>query len=546
MSYGDNFKIAKSKAKELIESLADGSFGAVFPLIPNDNSRPEVTEDKRKMIENLENLTLSYSFTYNERRLEEIFGHLANAPNQKKEVILLTDFQRNGWTRENFQREWFIPVDVTSGMEIENRAISDVDFKDQKDSVKIGVRISNYSKAPAKDLLATVLLGNDEIKGFLEIEPGGDGKKDFIFPKERIYPGEISGRVQIAHDNLAVDDVRYFVLPQTREFRVLIVDGDPREEARLSETYYLGRAVETISEIIPLNLLIKDNDAFFDERLEEYNLVILANVGDLTPQKAREVEGFIEGGGVALIFLGDRVKSSVYNTLFKDILPGEVGNISEGNYSLTAPWPNTFSREINEKLSQVEIKKLFHIQPGQSSQIILSASDGSPFLIRREVKSGSVFLFASTADISWNSFPLTPVFLPIIKSIFDLSHSTQSKKRNFIVGESIEIEFSNETREATVRNPRGEVFKVSRENPRFDKTLIPGIYGVEESGKTKYNFAVNVDPRESNLERVSLKAVSSPGIQSGAVKVFKEIWNYFLWGAIVLFISESVFRALSS
>jgi Uncharacterized conserved protein (some members contain a von Willebrand factor type A (vWA) domain) len=167
MDYGDNFETAKSKAEKLIEALPDGSFGFVVPLVQTENdTKPEATQDKNKILEDLRNIRLSYSFTDNEARLEEILGFLKKAPNEKKEVILFTDLQKNGWRREPIQREWLIPVDVTEGEEMKNYAVSDVEYEDREDSSEVSVKVWNNSKVPVKNLLSTVSLGNKEINGF--------------------------------------------------------------------------------------------------------------------------------------------------------------------------------------------------------------------------------------------------------------------------------------------------------------------------------------------------------------------------------------------
>jgi hypothetical protein len=542
MGYGDNFTKAKSRAEKLIESLPDGSFGAVFPLIPTDDTISQITQDRRRIIKDLNNLKLSYTFADNERRLEEIYNFILSAPNQKKELIFFTDLQRNGWMGDEFRREWLMPVDMASGLE-ENRAVSGLDFKDEGDSLRISAKVSNYSTNSIKDLLITVFLGDKEVKGFLNIEGGNQQIKDIIVPKVILPQGEILGKVEISHDNLDLDDVRYFVIPQNKKPRVLIVDGDPREDARLSKSYYLARAVETISEILPLNLTIKDNDSFLDEKLKEYNLIFLANVGDIAPQKAHEIEEFLKNGGVIVVFLGDRVRGDLYNAIFREILPSEVGTISDGDYSLSVRELNKFTEGINEKFDQVKVKKLFNLRLAKDPSIILDASSNSPFFIQGKVEKGSIFLFASTADTAWSNFPLTTVFLPIIKKIFDLSFSAESQRRNFIVGEAVEIGFPDGVDQLKIRIPLGEELKVYKEDPKFRKTLTPGIYTVKEDENASYNFSVNIDPKESNLERISLKTVAPLyHAESGLTKIFKEIWNYFLWGVIALFISESVLR----
>lgn len=546
MGYGDNLKIAKKKAERLIDSLADGSFGAVFPLVSNDYIKPEIRQDVEKMKDDLDNLKLSYSFADNARRLEEIFGHLQKAPIEDKEVIFITDLQKNGWNWEHFKREWLTTIDVTPGVEMGNRAISAIDFSEQEDSIKITVKVSNHSSIPVSNLLATVSLSDQMINGFYDIQPGGETIKEFIFPKEKLSGPEIQGKAETSPDNLKVDDVRYFVLPQTARLHVLIADGDPREDARLSETYYLARAVETISEIISLDMVIKDNDAFLEDDLEKYNMIFLANVGDISPQKSQEIEKLVTDGGAVVIFPGNRVKSSVYNTLFK-ILPAELGAVSDENYSPRINVSNNSLERINKKFNQIVIRRLFSLRPFKDSRVIMSASDNSPFFIKKEIGNGSIFLFASTADMSWNNFPITPVFLPTIKEIFDWTQNTRSTKRNLVVGDEVETEFSKLMNGAKVLTPSGETLKLPQEKDRLIRNLVPGIYRVEESENSSHQLSVNTDPSESDLTKISLKTVSAQKhVNNGLVKVFNEIWVYFFWGFIALFISESVYRVLHS
>ena len=109
------------------------------------------------------------------------------------------------------------------------------------------------------------------------------------------------------------------------------------------------------------------------------------------------------------------------------------------------------------------------------------------------------------------------------------------------------IEILQDTESTIVIDPSGQEFKLSFGAPEFDNTQLPGIYSVEEKGENAYKFAVNIDPKESNLEKISIPTIESNTAQKGGlVKVFKEIWRYFLWGVVALFVSEAAFRAIFS
>ncbi|MBI4228377.1 MAG: hypothetical protein HY693_01515 [Deltaproteobacteria bacterium] len=244
-----------------------------------------------------------------------------------------------------------------------------------------------------------------------------------------------------------------------------------------------------------------------------------------------------------IIFLGNRIRSNVYNNLLHDVLPAEIGSTTEGDFSLIPDNSNLNFIKNKDSLKNVKVNKLYNLTPKENSHTIMSASNDYPFMIKRDEEKGAAFMFASTADLNWNNFPLSPLYLPIIKTIFDLPLSKKSIDRNILIGDEVTIEFGNDLDEVIVINPLGERYSISRENTKFLNTLSPGIYRVKNKANTLYSFAVNVDPVESNLEKLSPKSYSSPKVsESRRVKTIKEIWRYFLWSALALFITESILR----
>jgi len=543
MAYGNNFGTAKNKAKELIESLPDGSFAMVIPLVQTGKSKLGITQDKKKMKQDLNNIELSNSYTDNQRRIEEAFGVLQNTPNQRKEVLLITDLQKNGWTNEDIHRDWLTLIDVSEAEVLYNNAVTDFNIKETEELITSDVTVTNFEDTESRKILASIFITDHELNGFFQIEPGAAQQKQFSYHKSQIPAGEIISRVEITPDNLNVDNKRYFVLPREQGLRVLVVDGDPREIARLSESYYINGALETLSELLSLNLDLKDNDSFLSEDLENYNLIFMANVGDITPKKSEEIKKFIKNGGTLIIFLGNRISSNIYNKLLYDVLPAEIGSTTDGEFTLVPE--NSYLEFIKNKdsLKGVKANKLYTLIPKENSHIMMSTSDKYPFVIRNDEGKGAVILFASTADLSWNNLSLSPLYLPIIKTFFDLPVSKKSLDRNISIGDALTIEIGDDLDEVTVINPLGEKYNINRGNTKFSNTFVPGIYKVENEGNILYSFAVNVDPVESNLEKISTKSYSSPNdSESRRVKVFKEIWLYFLWAALALFITESLFR----
>lgn len=548
MGYGDNFDRALEKARELVDTLPDGSFGLAAPLVGADGARLGPSSDIDVMRESAAHIKLSSSFTDNEKRLEEAYSALDSAPNASKEVVFITDLQKNGWENEKFDKGWLRIIDVTDGAKLSNHAVTSTAVTYGKDSVTLGLTVSNSSDKAENGLLASVSVGGEELRAFLDIPSGASIEKDFAIPGEYISADKKKeGSAEIPRDRLSVDDVRYFVLSDRDESGVLIVDGDPREDARLSETYYLARAAETVSELTGAHIAVKDNDSFLNEKLSNYDLVFLANVGDITQQNVKDLEEFVKGGGTAVIFLGERIRPSSYNSLLRGILPGELINSEERDSKVTVQARSMLPQDVGDRISQVEVRQYFRLVPSPDSEVILGLEGGDPLLVKKTIGKGSVFLFTSTADTSWNNFPITTVFLPVVKEFLDMPGSSNERRRNYTVGDKVSLDTAPGAYPVEVTDPSGKRFIPEKSAAVFDETYVPGIYTVMESGKESYKFAVNVDPRESNLEKIDIKA-ENPEAETGAglVKIFREIWRYFLWGAVLLFISEAVARAAFS
>jgi hypothetical protein len=547
MGYRDNFKRALTRARELIDTLPDGSFGLVAPLVSREGSRLSPSSNIGALRQEVSDVKLSNSFTDNEQRLEEAYAALENTPNQSKEVVFITDLQKNGWVDENPGRSWLRIVDVSNEAKPSNHAVSRVSVTYGKDSAKLDIDVSNFSDKPENGLLATVSAGSEELRAFLDIPAGASIKKEFKIPEEDLSADKAKeGSVGIPHDELAVDDTRYFVFSRREESSVLIVDGDPREDARLSETYYLARAGETVSGLSGARITVKDNDAFLNEKLSGYDFIFLANVGDIKEENVKELEEFIKRGGTAVIFLGERVRPTSYNTLLKEILPGELIDSEARDSRVVLRDSSIFPKDVGDRMGQIEVKQYIKVVPSQGSDVILGLEDGDPFLVKKTFGKGSVFLFASTADTAWNNFPITTVFLPIVKEFFDIPASSNKRRRNYTVGDTVFLDRASGANILEVIDPAGKKFPTQK-SASFDKTYVPGIYTVMDSGKESYKFTVNVDPKESNLEKLAASG-EKPEARSGMslVKVFRQIWRYFLFGAVLLFISEAVVRAAFS
>ena len=156
-------------------------------------------------------------------------------------------------------------------------------------------------------------------------------------------------------------------------------------------------------------------------------------------------------------------------------------------------------------------------------------------------------MFTTSADTAWSNFSITPVFLPIIKNLMDIPDIEKNKSRRFLIGEHVSIQAPNESQAIIVKDPSSQEYQLGSSATDFLQTYIPGIYTVTIDGEFAYNFAVNINSDESDLMKLSMPSMEkNESPETGLVMVFKEVWRYFLWGVIALFVSEAVFRGIFS
>ena len=189
--------------------IPDGSFTLIAPLVPSGENEATFTQEKSGLRSDVKSIELSYSFIDNETRLQDIYSKLQKTPNEIKEVVLITDLQRNGWRNEDFSTPWLQIIDVSKNETPSNHAVSDIGLSYGDNSIIVGSQISNFSNDPVSELLTTTTLNQQEIREYTEIEPYSSSSLEASFDTNIQAQG--TGTVSTTNDKLKVDDIRHLV-----------------------------------------------------------------------------------------------------------------------------------------------------------------------------------------------------------------------------------------------------------------------------------------------------------------------------------------------
>ena len=253
---------------------------------------------------------------------------------------------------------------------------------------------------------------------------------DVAFDVSFDQPGYREGTITLASDGLPVDDVFYFSVPVRKALRVLLIDGDPRTTLVASETFYLMNALNPEP-----GLSAGTNPATGGSgrgsgaaAAGEFDVVILANVRNLSSNLRARLMDFANQGGGLWWFLGHQVDPAVYNrTLFDTptrLLPARLGALLDRPevhpvvlQSLDASHPVLRPIASADRTpwrgcacDACSPRRPPRIAP--TTRVLLALPDGRPLLLEGAAGQGRVLLFTSTGDVDWNEVAVTTGYCP--------------------------------------------------------------------------------------------------------------------------------------
>jgi hypothetical protein len=290
------------------------------------------------------------------------------------------------------------------------------------------------------------------------------------------------------------------------------------------------------------------------EDLSKFDCVFLCDVALITRTEADLLQTYAETGGGVVFALGPRVRPANYNAVLyrdgKGVLPamlespvGDARDAVHGGYQFDAsdlshPIVAPFRGNPGAGLDRVVTLEYVQAKLAASSpsRVALKFSSGDPAIIERAVGRGRSVLLTTSADISWSTWPVHPTFPPLIHEIVRYASEGRWHQRQHLVGETISRALTGRESpvKVTMKSPDGSeqalrpVVGENRADVTFAATQHAGIYemslempadaaGQSSTGKPDQSsptvrhefYAVNVDPRESDLEMVDEKTLGS-------------------------------------
>jgi hypothetical protein len=443
--------------------------------------------------------------------------------------------------------------------------------------IAVVAEIANYAPSPAPGVTVSLRIGGQIIaKGQIDLAAGEKKAKRFLASLPHGYrSAEVV--VELPGDALPADDKRYAMAQLRDDIRVLLVDGDPHANRHDDELFYLEAALRPGDRAEAGATVTKLNPEDLDQvELEQHDVVVLANVPALTAERVARLAAWVEAGGGLLVAPGDHVDSGGYERTMLPLLPQSLRDPIDTAWGAAAderaaralkltkweadhPIFAPFAKDA-PGLADASFTKIVLLGPTTDTddrKVLARFTNGAAALVEARKGDGRLLLYTSTVDRDWNDLPIHPGYLPLMQeSVRHLARKrVQGGTSDALVGQGVSVA-TLDLRKLEVRGPgenalfAGERLE-GRRSVRFVGGSAAGIYrvtGTDRTGATRDRdelaFAVNLDPRGSDLTPAPASALPTGGAGEGGVpretKRRVELWHGLAAALLILLVIESL------
>lgn len=431
-------------------------------------------------------------------------------------MIVISDFQRNGWNRSS--RESVIDNDVktemvdlgtdsSSNVGIDSVALDETIFT-RTYAGRVVARINNHRKDLAVTVPVSLTINDKKIDTrSVTVSPSTTALVEFT--GFDLPLGFSKGRVNIeAEDPLNVDHEFLFTINRREKLKVLVVDdGHPRQ------SYFL-RQIFTASPDLPYELLGISASSLTPEQIGNHDVVVIDDVSRLSDAVRNRMNDMRKAGQGQIVILGPNSDLSWWSAdpkfpviATQKIFVGK--DRGKPSYAITTydrnhPIFKAFEKSSTLALNSAQFFAYVETEPKAGADVLAKLEDGSPIIVESPPNDRGLLVWTSAMDNVWSDMPLRPIFLPLFQEMVGYLTRFSETRGWYALGEGIPVTGGLETTAAAVIDPKGvrqALGELSAGQVRYFTPDTPGYYEIR-AGRDIRLVAVNPPSAESNLDRM--------------------------------------------
>ena len=545
MGYGDRWTRAVAAANSAIAGL-DGDDRAVLAFFDeNATAATGLTNDRALLRARLTSARVGSGATRLAPALRLTRDLLAESDRARREVVLVSDFQRSAWDgaaedvrlpagtvlrRVDLSTPTFVDAGI-AGVELTRAE------QNGREALTVAARVQG-SGTSAGPRAATLELNGRELARVNVDVPAG-GTVIARFAPVALPPGTVRGVVRLDEDALAADDAFHFVTTRPRTLSVLVVEPSG---APARSSLFLTSALR-LAHDPGYAVAVRTTDALRPADVDGRALVVLNDVAPPPGVIGQRLAAHLRRGGGLLVALGERSRRTGWAGAVAELAPLTLGEVRErgegapgsaGRVSQVERANAIFApfRSAGADGLQARVLRYRELTPDAETRVLARYDDGAPALVERTAASGRVLVWTTSLDDSWTDLPLQPDYLPLLHELARHAAGAAASTPWVTVGQRVDL--SRYVREATdapstasrsattwlAIAPSGARTTVGPGGEDALAVAEAGVYDVRSVGDAAPSplpLAVNVDPREGDLTPLDPAALDLAAAEGAAI-----------------------------
>ncbi|MGR3812124.1 BatA domain-containing protein [Jiulongibacter sp. NS-SX5] len=488
-------------------------------------------------------------------------------------LFWFSDFQKstagdlNALKKDSLTQVYIVPVqgEVQKNVFVDSVWLASPFVREMQNSV-LYVKLYNSGNEPVENLPVKLFIdGVQTSTSSVSIAPESSSTASFNFTvRER---GQHRGRLQFDDQPVTFDNESFFVIDISPNINILHL-YDQKAEGDYVKRLFSNDSLFNYSEYSLRNVDLS--------RVQTQDFVIVQGMSTPSQNLVTALQEFANNGGHVFVIPGKNASEAVY----KDFL----GGLGFAQISINARLDSTeaiglakpdknipFYADVFEQTGDdvldLPVAKPVLIWSGVGEKL-LELRSGQAFLSRSNYSAGKVYLLSTPLDKSNGNFAEHALFVPTLFKMAALSVRPQPLAYRFS-DRQIAIPLSNASASGVyaLKSGKQEIIPSQRvlndqlliEIPDLEdlgETVEAGIFELQKDGVTEKLIALNHNSKESSMAVYSVEELKDIFQSNDQVTVFenvldgdfissfaennfgKQLWKYFLYGALVFLLLE--------
>lgn len=429
-------------------------------------------------------------------------------------LYLLSDFQKNICDLENIEPDtttaiFFIPLKSgkTNNLFIDNCWFTSPVLQEGQ-QVTLFSRIVNNSNEKYEQIPAKLIINKKQraLTSFT-IEAGSDVTIELPFTIN--HAGTHAGHVEITDHPVVYDDKFYLNFQVKKTIPILSISGNGHNK-------YINSLFGKDS---LFDYHVQKEDAIDFSNFQEYQLIILNELKNISSGLSSEINSFMKNGGTVLFIPSVEPDIQSYNTYFKSLninpfIGLDTTKTEISNVNIQHKMFKDVFEEFPKNMDLPKVHKYYKTQERTISgkEYLLNLMNGSSLLSTYSYRKGHIYVSTVPFDPGFSNFPEHAIFVPVMYKMAFLSYSLPPLYYNLSAKEPVILDDFFRKKDEVLKITGDDNFEIipGMETRNFKTYIYPydyintaGNYYIQYKKETLRGISFNYNRKESELEYLS-------------------------------------------